>query len=53
MEKQLEGVEEGPKVKIHIESLRTTLRKYQIGKRQAMMAYMDSGLRNSPPSMTD
>ena len=28
-------------------------RKYWIGKRQAMMAYMDSGFKNSRPSMTD
>ena len=30
------------KAKRHIDSLRTTINVYQIGKRQAMMAYMDS-----------
>ena len=30
-----------------------TLKKYQTGKRQAMIEYMDSGLRNSPPFTTD
>ena len=50
MAKELEGLEEGPKVKLNI---RTTLEKYQIGKHQAMMTYMDSGSRNSSPSMTD
>ena len=28
-----------------------TLKKYQIGKRPAMMEYMDSGSRNSPPAL--
>ena len=28
-------------------------KKYQIGKHLAMMVYMDSGSRNSPPFMTD
>ena len=28
-------------------------KKYQIGKRQAMMEYMVSGSRNSPPFTTD
>ena len=28
-------------------------KKYQIGKRLAMMEYMDSGTRNSPSFMTD
>ena len=42
MGKELEGLKEGPKAKIHIDSLRKTLKRYQIGKRQAMMAYMNS-----------
>ena len=37
------GLEEEPKAKMHIDLRRTA-------KRQAMMAYMDSGLKNSPPS---
>ena len=28
-------------------------KKYQTGKRQAMMEYTDSGSRNSPPFMRD
>ena len=46
MEKELEGLEEGPKAKIHIDSLRTTLKKYKIEKRQGMVACMDSGSKN-------
>ena len=45
--------EEGPKAEIHIDLQRMTLKKYQIGKRQAMMEYMDAGLRNSPQIITD
>ena len=47
MTKELEGLEEGLKVEILIDLLKTTLKKYQTGKRQAMMEYMDSGSRNS------
>ena len=53
MEKELERLQEGRKVKIHIDSHRTTLKKYRIGKGQAMMAYMDFSLKNSLPSMID
>ena len=49
----LQGIEEGRKAEIHVDLLRTTLKKYQIKKRQAMMEYMDSGSRNSPPSMKE
>ena len=45
--------EEGPKAKIHFDSLRTTSKKYQIGKHQAMTAYMDTRLKSSLPSMID
>ena len=34
---------ERPKVKIHLDSLRASLKKYRIVKHQAMMAYMDTG----------
>ena len=51
--RELEGLEEGPKAEIHIGLLKTTLKKYQIGKRQAMVEYMVSGSRNSPPFTTD
>ena len=53
MTKELEGLEEGPKTEIYIDLLKTTLKKYQTGKRQVMMKYMVSGSRNSPPSTTD
>ena len=53
MAKELEGLEEGPKAEIHIVLQRMILKKYQTGKRQAMMKYMDYGLRNSPPFVTD
>ena len=47
MTRELEGLEEGPKAEIHIELLQKTLKRYQTGKRQDMMEYMDSGSRNS------
>ena len=53
MAKELERLEEGPKAELHNDLLRTTLKEYQIGKRQAMMEYMDSNSRYSPPLMTN
>ena len=46
MAKELEELEEEPKAEIHLDLLKTTKKKYQIGKLQAMMEYMDSGSRN-------
>ena len=43
------GLKEGPKAEIHTDLLKKTVKKYQIGKRQAMIENMDSGSRNSPP----
>ena len=43
MGKVLEGLEERSKVKIHIDSLRATLKEYQTEKLYTSMAYMDSG----------
>ena len=40
-------LEDGPKAKIQHS------KRYQIGKSQAIMPYMDTGLENSLPSMTD
>ena len=37
MTTELEVLEEGPKAEIHIELFKTALKKYQTGKRQAMM----------------
>ena len=52
-DKELERLEEGPKLERHIDSLKMTLKEYQTGKRRAMIEYMDSGSRNSPPFTTD
>ena len=46
MEKELQGLEEGLKAKLHLHSLRETLKKYQIGKLQTMMTCMDSSFKN-------
>ena len=43
MTKELEGLEEGPKAEIHIESLKAVLKIYQTVKRPAMMEYRFSG----------
>ena len=48
MEKELQGFEEDPEAIIHIESLEATLKKYLIGKRQTMIAHMDSGFKKFP-----
>ena len=53
MGKELERFEEELKAKIYIDSLRTMLTKYQSGKHQAIMAYIDSSIKTSPLSMTD
>ena len=53
MTRELEGLKDGPKAEIHIDLLKMTLTKYPTGKRQAMMEYMASGLRNSPPFTAD
>ena len=45
MTRELEGLEEGPKAEIHTDLLKTTIKIYQIGKRQAMMEYMVSGFK--------
>ena len=45
MEKHFQGLNEGPKAKMYPDSLGATLNKYEIGERQAMIAYMDSGLK--------
>ena len=52
MEKKLRRLEEGPKTKIQRDSLRAASKKREIGKRQAMMSYMDT-FKNSLPSSTD
>ena len=51
MEKEWQILEEGPKVEIHLNSLKATLKKYQTGKLYDLMANTDSGLKNSHPSM--
>ena len=51
--RELEEFYEVSKVEIHIDLLKTTLKKYQAGKRQARIEYMVSGSRNSIPFTTD
>ena len=53
MTRELERLEEGPKAEIDIELHKKTQKRYQTGKRQDMMEYMDSGSRISPPFTTD
>ena len=43
LENELQRFGEGLTEKIHPNLLRATLKKYQIGKHQTMMAYIDSG----------
>ena len=45
MGKELQGLEEGPKAKIHLDSLWVRFQKSQFGKRRAMMVYMDTGFK--------
>ena len=45
MTRELEGPDESSKAEIHIDLLKTTLKKYQTGKRQAVMEHMVSGSR--------
>ena len=53
MTRALEGFEEIPKAEILIDLLKTTIRKYQTGKRQAIMKYIVSCSRNSFQFTTD
>ena len=50
MEKEVEKLEQGPKGELHLDSLKATLKKYQTGKIQALVAYTDSGLKYLHPS---
>ena len=43
--KELQELEEGPEAEMYLESIRATLKKYQIGRHQAMMAYMDTDFK--------
>ena len=52
MTRELEGLEEGPKVEILRDLLKTIL-KEDNELENAMMEYMVSGSRNSPPFSTD
>ena len=51
--REQEGLKECPKVEIHTDLFKTTIKNYQTGKNQAMMEYMVSDSRNSPPFTTD
>ena len=54
MSKDLKGLEGVTKGKIIIDSFRTTQKKNnKLENAMAMMAYMDYGSRNTPPSLPD
>ena len=53
MEKDLERLEESPKAKINLDSLRAILKKYQKGKRKGAIVYIDTAFKNSFPSWTN
>ena len=53
MIRELKGLEEGRKRKYTSIYSKRQKKKYQTGKRQAMMEYVVSGSRNSPPFTTD
>ena len=53
MPRELEGHEEDLKEEIYIYLLKKTLKKYQTGKRKAMMEYMVSDSRILPPFTSD
>ena len=53
MTRELEELEEGPKVEIHIDLLKTRLKKYPTGKHRAMMNCMASGSKTPPPFTAD
>ena len=53
MTRKLERLKEGPKAEIYIVFFSTTQNKYQTGKRQSIMKYMDYGSRNVPLFMID
>ena len=53
MEIELQILEEDPKVEIHFDSLKSTLKKYQTIKSLFQMSYTDFGFKNSPLSATN
>ena len=52
-EKELQGLKKGPDAKIHQDRSEQQSRKYLIQKSQAMMANMDTRLKDSHLSITD
>ena len=46
MEKGLQILEQGPKVEILLNSQKALLKKYRTGHLQALLAYIDFGLKN-------
>ena len=53
MTRELKGLKESPKAEIHIDLLKATLEKYPTWKRKAMIEYLASGSKNSPPFTAD
>ena len=51
IKKEFKELEEDHEANIHLDFLRfITRKKYQFGKRRAMMEFMDSGFKHSRPS---
>ena len=53
MTREVQGLEEGPNAEMHKVTQNNSKKINKIGKRRAMMDYMVSGSRNSPPFTTD
>ena len=53
MKRELEGLEKDPKAEIHTDLSKRHFKRYQTGKHLAIMEYVVSGSRNSPPFTTD
>ena len=51
--RELEGREDGPKTEMHIDLHKKRLKRLSNWKTSAMMEYMASGSRNSPPFTAD
>ena len=53
MENGLQIVEEGPYINIYTNGIKATFKKIANWKTLGLMAYVDVGLKNSPPNTTD
>ena len=53
MKKELQGLEEGPNMVIHLDLLRVKLKKVHTGNHRGTMEYIDSGSKKSLASTID